>query len=227
MLTWRGHSSVRPSRTGFTPTPCQETRSSTLSGGDRVELVGMTAIYLLRHGTADLDLVQRRRWPGSMADLAPLTPQGIEEATAAAARLAVLGAAALVTSPFTRAMQTACIASCALGLPIQVEFDLHDWVPDDTFAWHPLTEIVTLLSDFDACRGEWPDGQRRSWEPLSAVRARAAAALRAALGRMSNSDALIAVTHQMVIRALTGEGDVGTGQFRQIDSTALTQIATA
>jgi broad specificity phosphatase PhoE len=187
----------------------------------------MTTIYLVRHGAADVEMMEQRRWPGSMADLAPLTPKGIEEATGAAARLADIGAAALVTSPFTRAMHTASIVSCALGLPIQVEFDLHDWVPDDQFAWHPLAEIVDFLADFEASGCEWPDGQRRPWEPLSAVRARATMALRAALSRMPDGATLIAVTHLMVIRALTGEPDTGTGQFRWIDSGTLANLPTS
>jgi broad specificity phosphatase PhoE len=187
----------------------------------------MTEIYLLRHGTADMEQFEDRRWPGPMADLAPLTAQGIEEATTAAAQLAGLGATALVTSPFTRAMQTASIVSCALSLPIQVDFGLHDWIPDENFRWLTMAEVVKLFADFDACGGEWPAGQRCSWEPLPAVRARASAALRGALARMQHSGALIVVTHLMVIRALSGERDTSPGQFRKIDSAVLSSAATS
>ena len=37
----------------------------------------MTAIYLLRHGEADYEPVRERQWPGSMADLAPLSARGL------------------------------------------------------------------------------------------------------------------------------------------------------
>jgi broad specificity phosphatase PhoE len=178
----------------------------------------MTAIYLLRHGEADYQPVHERQWPGSMADLAPLSPAGYEQATAAANSLAEAAASALVTSPFTRTMQTASIVSCRLGLPIQVEFDLHEWIPDDRFRWHTRAEVRVILADFDSCGGEWPAGQRRPWEPLSAVRARAAAALRHAVRGMPDAGALIAVCHEMVIRSLTGEHATGTGQSRRIES---------
>jgi broad specificity phosphatase PhoE len=181
----------------------------------------MTAIYLLRHGEADYNPVRDRRWPGSMADLAPLSLRGSEQANAAAARLAVVGATALVSSPFTRTMQTASIVACRIGIPIEVEFDLHEWIPDDSFRWHTHAEVRIFLADFDSCGGEWPAGQHHPWEPLSRVRRRASAALREAVGRMRDDGTMIAVCHEMVIRSLTGELETGTGQVRQIDSSQL------
>ena len=181
----------------------------------------MTAIYLLRHGEADYEPVHDRQWPGSMADLAPLSPTGFKQATAAADLLAQVGAAALVSSPFTRTMQTASIVSCRLDLRLDVEFDLHEWIPDDSFRWHTLTEVRAFLADFDRCDGEWPAGERRPWEPLSAVRARTTAALRNTTRKMPADGVLIAVCHEMVIRSLTGERETKTGQFRRIESDQL------
>jgi len=178
----------------------------------------MTAIYLLRHGEADYEPVHERQWPGSMADLAPLTPRGFSQAVDAAQRLRDVGATALVSSPFTRTMHTASIVACQIGLPIQVEFDLHEWVPDDSFRWHTQDEVRAYLADFDSYGGEWPDGQPLPWEPLSSVRRRASAALRNSISRMQDEGSLIAVCHEMVIRALTGALQTGTGQFRRIHS---------
>jgi len=181
----------------------------------------MTAIFLLRHGEADYEPVHERQWPGSMADLAPLSPTGYKQATAAADQLAQVGASALVSSPFTRTMQTASIVSCRLDLRLDVEFDLHEWIPDDSFRWHTLAEVRDFLADFDRCGGEWPPGERRPWEPMSAVRARAAAALSDATRSMPDDSVLIAVCHEMVIRSLTGERETRTGQFRRIESDQL------
>jgi len=181
----------------------------------------MTAIYLLRHGEADYSPVRERQWPGSMADLAPLTVRGSQQASAAANELSAVGASALVSSPFTRAMQTASILACRIGLPVEVEFDLHEWVPDDAFRWHTHAEVRTYLADFTSCGGEWPAGQSRPWEPLSAVRRRASGALRTAVRRMRGDGALIAVCHEMVIRSLTGELETTNGEFRWIDSRQL------
>lgn len=187
-----------------------------------VETSSMTVIYLLRHGEADYEPVHERQWPGSMADLAPLTSRGTEQAEAAAGQLSDVGATLLVSSPFTRTMQTASIAACRIGLPVEVEFELHEWIPDEAFRWHTHAEVRDILAEFDRYGGEWPDGQRRSWEPLSTVRKRTSAALRRAVARAGNEGVLIAVCHEMVIRSLTGERVTPTGQFRKIESRQLT-----
>ena len=77
-------------------------------------------------------------------------------------------------------------------------------------------DVVTAADDFERCGGEWPAGQRRAWEPLSQVRERAAAALTRHLSPVNDDQVLIAVCHQMVIRALTGERSTATGAFRRI-----------
>jgi uncharacterized phosphatase len=181
----------------------------------------MTAIYLVRHGEADYELIAKRRWPGKLADLAPLTARGREQAATAGERLADVGAVKLLSSPFTRTMQTASAVSCRIALSIEVELDLHEWLPDNTFRWHDLAGVRALVADFDSCGGEWPAGQSRVWEPLSSVRHRAAAALRRAADEVSAGGSLIAVCHEMVIRSVTGEIKTSHGEVRCIDSSQL------
>ena len=181
----------------------------------------MTAIYLVRHGEADYELIGERHWPGKLADLAPLTARGREQAAAAAERLADVGAVKLLSSPFTRTMQTAGAVSCRVGLSIEVVLDLHEWLPDDTFRWHNLAEVRALVADFDSCAGEWPAGERRVWEPLSSVRRRSADALRRAVADVTGSRSIIAVCHEMVIRSVTGEVKTRHGEIRRIDSSQL------
>jgi broad specificity phosphatase PhoE len=184
----------------------------------------MTVIYLLRHGEADYRQARKRQWAGSIADLAPLSARGIEQAAAAAGALSKVGATALVSSPFTRAMQTASAVACRLGVPLQVEFDLYEWQPDGAFSGQSYAEFMAVREEFEDCGGEWPDGQCRAWEPLSAVRQRTSTPLRKAVARMNDGGALIAVCHGMVIRALTGEHPTGTGEFRRIDSDLLPDL---
>jgi broad specificity phosphatase PhoE len=181
----------------------------------------MTAIYLVRHGEADYELISKRRWPGKLADLAPLSARGLEQAAAAGEQLADVGAVKLLSSPFTRTMQTASAVSCRTALTIEVELDLHEWLPDDTFRWHDLTEVRALVADFDSCGGEWPAGERRVWEPLSEVRHRASAALRRGAASVAGRGSLIAVCHEMVIRSVTGEVKTRPGGVRYIDSSQL------
>jgi len=181
----------------------------------------MTAIYLVRHGEADYEQIGKRHWPGKLADLAPLSALGAQQAAAAGERLADVGAARLISSPFTRTMQTAGAVSCRVSLAIEVELDLHEWLPDDTFRWHDLADVRALVADFDRCGGEWPPGERRVWEPMSSVRHRASAALRRAVDGMAGAGSLIAVCHEMVIRSVTGEVKTRHGEVRRIDSSQL------
>lgn len=177
----------------------------------------MAPVYLLRHGEADYAQIRGRGWPGPAADLAPLTARGTKQAVTAAGRLSAAGVTALVSSPMTRALQTAGLVAAHLGLPLQVDVDLREWLPDDTFSWRSYAEVQAAGEDFERCGGEWPAGQRRAWEPLSAVRQRACAALARSLTRLGGDDVLVAVCHEMVIRAVSGERNTGTGEFRRID----------
>lgn len=137
----------------------------------------MATVYLVRHGEADYGPIRERRWPGAAADLAPLAASGSQQAMAAARQLATAGAAMIVSSPMTRALHTAALIGGHLGLIVQVDFDLREWLPDDTFSWLDHADVAAAADDFERCGGEWPAGQRRAWEPLSRVRERATAAL--------------------------------------------------
>jgi broad specificity phosphatase PhoE len=176
----------------------------------------MALIYLMRHGEADYQPIREGGWPGAVADLAPLSGLGVEQASRAADGLAGAGATAVVASPMTRALQTAAIVAVRLGLPVSVQFGLREWLPDDTFSWLSADDVRAAVDDFDAHGGEWPDGRPQSWEPLSQLRQRCTAALRAALGGLTGHEVVIVVCHQMVIWSLTGERETGLGQWRMI-----------
>src|SRR5262245_39208298 len=126
----------------------------------------------MRHGEADFgptDRIGARGWGG---DLAPLSSRGVEQARDAIDRLRDLRLDVVASSPMTRALHTTLTITSALALPARVEFDLHEWIPDLSLDWSRPSDVERHLADLDACAGEWPAGQRRCWEPLSAVRAR-------------------------------------------------------
>jgi broad specificity phosphatase PhoE len=174
----------------------------------------MPTIFLVRHGEAD-----SRRWSGAVFDLAPLTPKGVDQAAAVGRELQDVPAHRIVASPMTRALQTASLIAAETRLPLAVEFDLREWLPDDTFAWRSFEDVLAAGRDFEECKGEWPVGETRSWEPLSAVRDRA---LAACLRRhtASRAEPLIAVCHGMVIQALTGHNHTDLCEVRTVDVTA-------
>lgn len=81
-------------------------------------------MILIRHGEPDYSPCEKRGFIGQGHDLAPLTPEGVSQARAVAESPLLEGAQLLLSSPYTRAMQTASEISRVTGLAIQVELDL-------------------------------------------------------------------------------------------------------
>ena len=103
-------------------------------------------VILLRHGETAWDLVNAQGWPGAANDLAPLTPSGVRQAEGAADALSREAGQRVLTSPMTRAMQTASIVAARLGVPLQVELDLREWCPDQTYRWTTSGEVFAAMA---------------------------------------------------------------------------------
>ena len=107
-----------------------------------------TTTVLLRHGETPLSGGQRFAGRGDI----PLTETGLEQAAAAAARLAARGGLDLiVTSPLQRARQTAGAVAAATGLPLVVQ---DGWAEVDFGKWEGLTHAEA--------EGRWPE-QMAAW----------------------------------------------------------------
>jgi broad specificity phosphatase PhoE len=158
--------------------------------------------YLMRHADTDWTLVNERHLVGAANDLAPLTELGVRQVEAALQQIRPLDIRLILTSPMTRALQTAALLSRALDLPLAVEFDLHEWVPDRTYSWSTPDEVLALIENMRHHGGEWPVGEPRPlWEPMSAVRQRSLGVLT----RYADAAYAIAVvTHGGVVESLTG-----------------------
>jgi broad specificity phosphatase PhoE len=154
---------------------------------------------LVRHASVDYDA-----WPGRFRghgiDLLPLTEQGVAEAEAAAVSLRDAAVDLIVTSSMARALHTAMILSWRLHRHVEVEIDLHEWVPDLSQQWTSGDVPRDAYLDLLASGGEWPRGEQRSWEPQSSVRRRTTAVLR----RYESAGIVAVITHSGVIEALTG-----------------------
>jgi uncharacterized phosphatase len=173
----------------------------------------MTLFYLVRHGEPQWKLNEERRVKGAQHDLVPLTDDGaryIEQHTAADARLQ--GAKTILTSPYTRALHTAAILSRRLDMPLTVEYDLHEWMPDLTQNYETKQELDELVRDFEAHGGMYPPGETRKWESREMITLRT----RAVLERYLDEERVIVVTHGFVIRYLADLApghDVGHGDI--------------
>ncbi|MBE1489506.1 histidine phosphatase family protein [Plantactinospora soyae] len=172
----------------------------------------MTAggFLLMRHGETNWPLVNVRRLPGHANDLAPLTSAGVEEVRRRCGELRGIPLRYVVSSPMTRAVQSAAIAAGCLNLPLHVELDLHEWVPDLTFNWtdpsqvdRPLTALWAGIEPVDF------DG------PPYESRHDLAARIRQVLGRHAGDDPVLVLTHAVAIWSVTG---------RRLDTAAVTWL---
>jgi len=95
--------------------------------------------------------------PGWGADLAPLTDLGEYQVIQQLPKIQDFNPELVISSPATRALHSALVIRPALQAPFKVEFDLHEWVPDQSFHWKHLRmskrfrQIIIVLT----ANGRW------------------------------------------------------------------------
>jgi broad specificity phosphatase PhoE len=159
----------------------------------------MTTFYLVRHGEPAWHLIHDRNLPGWGNDMVPLTPKGVEQIQCTSEQLRPFSPELVVASVMPRAVHSAALISRALDLPLEVEFDLHEWVPDLTHSWVNGEQVDKAFHECMAGNGEWPDGVECTWEPVSQVRARALSVLE----RYRQYQRVVVACHFVVVYSLT------------------------
>ncbi|SFS63467.1 histidine phosphatase family protein [Marininema halotolerans] len=163
----------------------------------------MAQFYLIRHGEPYWELTDERHLVGVQRDLVPLSVKGEREAKQAAYDPRFAKADLILSSPYTRALQTAAIISRILDLPIQVEYDLHEWIPDQTLSYDSFEQLKTLRAEFQRHHGVHPPGETPIWEPIDSIIQR----VKGVLERYRDYQHVIVVCHGTVIRSITGDID--------------------
>lgn len=159
----------------------------------------MAIFYLVRHGEADYSEMLEKGFYGFGRSFAPLSVRGIEQAERTAVDNRLKSAELIVSSPYTRALQTAAIISRETGLKLCVEVDLHEWEPDKTNQYTTSEESFALSHEFNLYKGKYPEGKQMRWETLDEVRKR----VRRVADKYANYDKVILVGHGMAFRTLT------------------------
>lgn len=172
-------------------------------------------IVFIRHGEPDVTPVDKRGWIGQGRNFAPLTEKGIQQAVDVSNHPLLEGCQIIVTSPYTRALQTAAIIARNTGLDIHVEIDLHEFIPDKTFQLKGVEENKLLHKDFLACQGEYPPGEKRKWETITEIIERT----KPVLDRYADMgyDKIMVVAHGGVIRRYTGIADIAHCEVCEVD----------
>jgi glucosyl-3-phosphoglycerate phosphatase len=174
-------------------------------------------MILLRHGQSEFNLhfTQTRRDPG-IAD-PKLTLLGHEQVRQAVEALRGEHIRRIITSPYTRALQTAAPLGRALGVEVFVNPIVRERYAFTCDIGTPRTELAMAWPEHDFSAIDeiwWPPIE----EPADAVQARAAL-FRAEMAALSDWSDTLVVSHWGFILAMTGVR-VTNGEWLRCDPTA-------
>ncbi|MDP9176316.1 MAG: histidine phosphatase family protein [Gemmatimonadota bacterium] len=167
----------------------------------------MTRVVLIRHGEVDFDLLNDSNsiFQGARYDLVPLSKRGIEQIELLSEQLSGEDFSLVLTSPYTRNLQSCSLLSRALGLSFRVEPNLHDWLPErDPAIWPTRSEQLARSNEYVACIATGVFPVKPAWETADDIRVRVGAVL----NRYCHLESLLVVTHKAVIELLSKVNDV-------------------
>ncbi len=158
-------------------------------------------ICFVRHGVPDYSLSDARKMSQLEKDYAPLSRAHIPAVHEVAQRVCHHNAQVILSSPYTRALQTAEIINRGLGLELFVEHDLREWRADLAGGyislaerdrrWHEHRQSLKLKTT------PKPDCDYESWPTLSER-------VTNVLARYQDYARVIVVAHFNVYEALAG-----------------------
>ena len=158
-------------------------------------------LVLIRHGEPRYDEVLERGYPHQGYDLGKLTELGEKQAQEVSLDPRLKGATLIVSSPYTRALQTAEIISRLTNFPLTVENDLHEWMPDLDFSGS--SEIAFAYQDYMKHQGKNTPTKIINWESYQTIKKRTHKALIPYL----NHEKIIVVCHGIVMTTFTSFDD--------------------
>ncbi|NLB70552.1 MAG: histidine phosphatase family protein [Chloroflexi bacterium] len=170
-------------------------------------------LLLIRHGEPDYSFPEGKGFIGPGRELAPLSARGVDQAEAVALDPRLEGSQLIVSSPYTRSLQTAAIISRVTQLKIAVEFDLHEWLIDTTYENKDMTDTIAAIREISAFQGVRRDGAKLHWEGYDQVAERAYAALRPYL----HLDKVIVACHAYIIKQFYNPGRIEHCQIVEVD----------
>lgn len=166
--------------------------------------------YLIRHGSADYAEKDTKIYQGFGVNLAPLSERGIREIqeTSRDARLA--GTDLILSSPYTRALQTAAILSKELQADIIVETDLHDWLANKNYIYETDEKAEKSYREFCSNRGIYTNG-KEEWEDYETMKKR----LLTVLKKYTHYRKVIVVCHGMLIQSVCPDHHPQNGEIHE------------
>jgi len=170
-------------------------------------------IVFLRHSEPDYSFVRERKYIGHGLDLAQLTENGIKIAENTSFDNRLDNAEIIISSPYTRALQTAAIISKNRQLDIKIEVDLHEWMPDLSFQYSSKEESLKASELCTKHKGVCPNNSQIKFENLIDVFNRAKNALLC----YKKYKKIVVVTHCIVMRQFSFAPEIPFCGISEID----------
>ena len=105
----------------------------------------------------------------------------------------------ILSSPYTRALQTAAILSKELNIDIIVETDLHEWLANKNFIYEDDDTAENAYIEYESNHGEYPSSEEKIWENAACIKNRVIKVLK----KYSHYKKVIVACHGMMIQATT------------------------
>ncbi|KRL12420.1 histidine phosphatase family protein [Schleiferilactobacillus perolens] len=170
-------------------------------------------VYLIRHSEPDYSQVRAAGYAGFGVDLAGLTPHDVQISQECAKNAIFREVQVLVSSPYTRALQTAAEIVRRNNIPLHVELGLHEWRPDKTgICQHTRADADAAFKEYHDHHGLHASDDHWDYETSTEVKDR----MSAALAKYSRYDCIACVTHGEAMRQF--------GDWQRIDYCAIKEI---
>ncbi len=160
----------------------------------------MTKFYFVRHGDPDWCLNDGIGLRGHGRDLVPLTDKGILQAKNVSRDERIRKSQIIVSSPYTRALQTAAIISKETGIDLVVEMDLREWQPDLTFQYDSESALNELYNDYVLHNGIYPENEKKLWEAFDSMQKR----IEYVIEKYLDYSHVTLVAHGMILKSVCG-----------------------
>ena len=169
--------------------------------------------YLIRHGSTDYSQRNTKIYQGFGVNLSPLSVKGTEEIRQTAKDSRLAGTSLILSSPYTRALQTAAILSKELQAEIVVETDLHEWMANKNYIYETDKIAENSYHEFAAMGGNYAVRKERDWEDLAAMRKR----MLRVLEKYRSYDKVAVACHGMIIQSVCHGYHPANGEIVELD----------
>ena len=115
--------------------------------------------YFVRHGKTDYSEHNQKIYQGYGVNLASLAEKGKKQIKQTAKDERLQDADLIISSPYTRALQSAAILSRKLNVKLEVETDLHEWLANKNYMYEEDSKAELACAEYFSLNGDYPPGQ--------------------------------------------------------------------